>query len=106
MKLSPDHTALVIYDVFKGQMTEAEFSLLEENNIIAVTIPPNCTDRLQPLDMSVNKPVKEILRRQFQLWYSDKVSAQLEENPECEVDLRKGTTAAPKSPVIPKSLSG
>ena len=31
----------------------------------------------QPLDVSVNKPAKEYLRRQFQLWYSDQVCTNL-----------------------------
>ena len=32
------------------------FELLEANNIPFVTIPSNCTDRLQPLDLSINEP--------------------------------------------------
>lgn len=40
-------------------------------------MPANCTDRLQPLDVSVNKSAKEYLRRQFQQWYSDQVCNQL-----------------------------
>lgn len=40
-------------------------------------VPPNCTDRLQPLDISVNKAVKEHLRKQFNNWYSSQVSKQI-----------------------------
>lgn len=36
-------------------------------------MPGNCTDRLQPLDVSVNKPAKDFLRAEFQQWYSDKI---------------------------------
>jgi len=28
-------------------------------------MPPNCTDRLQPLDHAVNKPLKDQMKRQF-----------------------------------------
>ncbi len=36
-------------------------------------VPGNCTDRLQPLDISVNKPAKDFLRAKFQEWYSEKI---------------------------------
>ncbi len=47
-------------------------------NILFAIVPANCTDRLQPLDVSVNKSAKECLRRQFQQWYADQVCKQLE----------------------------
>ena len=37
--------------------------VLEENNILVVEIPPNYTDRLQPLDLAVNKPLKDQMKR-------------------------------------------
>ena len=36
-------------------------------------VPGNCTDSLQPLDVSVNKPAKDFLRAKFQEWYSEKI---------------------------------
>ena len=62
LKLPPDYPALVLFDHFSGQMTDAIIKLLEENNLHRVLIPTNCTDRLQPLDVSVNKAAKEFLR--------------------------------------------
>ena len=32
-------------------------------------MPANTTDQLQPLDISVNKPAKEFLKRKFEQWY-------------------------------------
>ena len=55
LQLHKDHPALVLFDVFKGQTTPSIQRLLQENNISFVLIPPNCTDKLQPLDISVNK---------------------------------------------------
>ena len=65
------HPALVIYDTFRGQCTEKMLQKLETNNVHVVIAPANCTDRLQPLDLSVNKSTKEFLRRQFNTWCSD-----------------------------------
>ena len=43
-----------------------------------VLVLNNCTDKLQPLDLSVNKPAKDYLRKQFHTWYAAKVKDQLE----------------------------
>ncbi len=78
LNLPEDHPALVIFDEFTGQTTDVVLKLLGRNNILYVIVPPNCTDRLQPLDVSVNKAAKEFLRSQFQTWYADKVADQME----------------------------
>ena len=77
LKLSVDYPALVIFDNFKGQCTKELLSTLDDNNINVILIPANCTDRLQPLDISVNKSVKEFLRAKFQEWYSKQICSQL-----------------------------
>ena len=75
---------LVIFDTFKGHKGDEMESLLLENNILSVIVPSNCTDLLQPLDLSVNNPLKDHLRCSFQSWYSQHVSKQLEEGKEPE----------------------
>ena len=67
---------MVILDEFIGQTTNEALSLLGQNNIEYVIVPPNCTDRLQPLDVGINKPVKDLLRRKFTDWYAEKIVAQ------------------------------
>ena len=79
LKLSPQQSVLVLFDRFKGQCTQGILSLLDKNNILYAIVPANCTDCLQPLDVSINKAAKECLRRQFQEWYSNNVCQQLEE---------------------------
>ena len=80
--------ALVIFDVFKGQTTEAMFQLLRDNNIYVVTIPANCTDKLQPMDLSVNKALKNSMKQQFSEWYSSIVYKNFSDEIPPPVDLR------------------
>ncbi len=89
LKLKSDFPALVIFDRFKAQCTTNVLNLLQNNHVHVVIVPANCTDRLQPLDISVNKAAKEFLRRQFHDWYSSKISSQLKAGSSVEpVDLR------------------
>ena len=80
----------MIYNTFRGQCTERILSKLEDNNICVAIVPANCTDWLQPLDLSINKAAKEFLHKQFSNWYSDKVCQQLHRGvkPVTTVDLR------------------
>ena len=75
--LNQQHPALAIFDVFKGQCTENVFQLLEENNTLYVIVPNNCTDILQPLDLSMNKPAKDFMKSKFQEWYDNIICKQL-----------------------------
>ena len=68
---------MVIMDNFKGQVTPAVNDLLEKNDIHVCLLPPNTTDCLQPMDLSVNEPAKDFLRQQFQEWYANQVLQQL-----------------------------
>ena len=59
------------HKLFKGQVTSSVVSLLEDNNILVCYIPPNTTDKLQSMDLTVNKPAKDFL-------YSDQILKQLD----------------------------
>jgi len=86
-KRRDDYMALVLFDVFKGQCTPRVLKLLEDNHILYVTISNNSMDRLQPLDLSVNKPAKNFLRAKFQEWYGMQICQQMEKGMTEEVDL-------------------
>jgi hypothetical protein len=73
--LEDDHPALAIFDNFRGQITVDIMQLSEEHNFHVVK--PNCTDWLQPMDLSVNKAAKNFLRGRFNEWYSEQVADQL-----------------------------
>ena len=72
-----DYPALAIFDVFRGQTTDAIYELLDENHIFVIKVPANCTNRLQPMDLSVNKSVKDFLLKKFIEWYSTRVMEKL-----------------------------
>ena len=59
--LDGNQFALVIFDRFTAQCTERILSLLEDHHVHVAIVPANCTDRLQPLDVSVNKAAKDFL---------------------------------------------
>ena len=59
--LPNEQCAICIFVNFKAQLTDEVLKLLEDNNVDVVCVPTNCTDCLQPLDLSVNKPVKDFV---------------------------------------------
>ncbi len=75
--LGKDQAALAVFDHFKGQLTPKISQLLEENNVQSVLVPPSCIDRLQPLDVSVNRSAKAFLKSKFQSWYANEITEQL-----------------------------
>ena len=81
--------AVVLFDTFKGHTGSEMESLLLENNI-SVIVSSNCTDVFQPLNLSVNKPLKDHLRSKFQSWYAEQVSKQMkdEKQPEDIEDMK------------------
>ena len=69
--------ALLILDVFRGQMTSEVTNLLLKNNIFIVTVPNNMTHLFQPLDLTVNGHCKAFLKRKFTQWFAQQFDKQL-----------------------------
>jgi len=65
--------AVAIMDNFKGQVTKDVFTLLDSNSIYVALLPPNMTDKLQPLDVSANKLAKSFAKRKFEKWYAEEI---------------------------------
>ena len=78
--LNGDKAALVIMDKFKGQTTEKVIRALDAANIHTCFLPSNTTGLLQPMDLTVNKPMNAFLRRKFEEWYAINLISQLEES--------------------------
>ena len=53
-------------DVHQAQQTDGVKALLKKKNTELVNVLPSCTSRVQPLDVSFNKPFKDVVRQQFE----------------------------------------
>ena len=74
---------LLVADVHRAQQTDGIKALLKKKNTEFVNVPPGCTSRVQPLDVSFDKPFKDVVRQLFEKhlegnlqWYTEgKISA-------------------------------
>ena len=71
------HPALLLLNVFRGQMTDPVLLKLRENSIFLVRVPPNITNLFQPLNLTVNGAAKAFLKRKYTEWYSGEISKAL-----------------------------
>jgi hypothetical protein len=62
---NPPSTLLI--DTFCGRLSEELNVKLERKNCDLAVIPGGMTSQIQPLDVSVNKPFKDYLRRNTRL---------------------------------------
>ena len=91
LKVSETQKALVIWDVFKGQMTETVKQKLSSLNIALVAVPANMTHFFQPLDLTVNGSAKKYMRKRFVTYYTAAVKQQMDSGiqlEDIEVDFR------------------
>ena len=70
----------IFFDVFKGQQTDNFKQTLQSNDIQFVAVPANCTDKLLPMDLAINKPLKDAMKKKFQTWYAKEMQQQLGTN--------------------------
>ena len=61
---SYNQKALIIFDVFTGQMTTEIKEVIETHNLTVVNVPTNMTKYYQVLDLTVNKYTKAFTRKQ------------------------------------------
>ena len=79
VKLEDNHKALLLFDVFNGQKTQAVIDLIDEYTCLPVFVPPNVTHIFQPLDLALNAKAKRFLNEKFEAWYSQEVTKLLNE---------------------------
>jgi len=61
---------MLVLDAFKGHLTDSVKNQLRKKNTELVS-PNRMTSVLQPMDVSINKPIKDRLRQQYRTWTSD-----------------------------------
>ena len=70
LNLDKNQPALLIIDVFSGQVTKPVIDKMTENSIKLVKVPAKMTRLFQPLDLSVNGAAKAYMKKRFTEWYS------------------------------------
>lgn len=67
----------LVSDVFQGLYEKDVEKLLDDSHLLAVMVPSNCTDQLQPPDLSIYKAVKDQLHQFIIYWYASEVNRQI-----------------------------
>ena len=67
--------SLLVLNSFKAHTTDAVQNTLEEINTEAPVIPGGCTSKVQPLDVCVNKPFKQLLKASWAQYLKRAVSS-------------------------------
>ena len=88
--------SILCLDSFSAHTSEAVATEFERQKVHTVVIPGGCTSILQPLDVSLNKPFKSILRRHWQQYMFDKTE-ELEAARETSDDPRQFSKIPPPS---------
>ena len=57
---------ILVADVHLAQQTNEVKRLLQKKKTLLINVPPGSTSRVQPLDVSVNKPFKNAVKIQFE----------------------------------------
>ena len=68
LRFTPHQRALLVWDSFRGHLTDAVKDLLARRNVDVAVIPGGLTSNLQPLDKCINKPFKAKLRMLYETW--------------------------------------
>ena len=91
LELDGKQKAIAIFDVYKAHRNEKLLQKLANADIVPIFVPAACTDKLQPLDLSVNYTFKNELKTEFHFWYSIEIANQLSaiEDETGEADLSK-----------------
>jgi hypothetical protein len=62
---------LMVYDSFKGHLEESVKKKFHDNGFDLAVIPGGLTSICQPLDVAINKPFKDNLRKEWHFWMAN-----------------------------------
>ena len=77
LKLLSSFLALLVMDVFRGQMTKAVHNL---HNIFISLVPNNMTHISQPLQLTVISWAKNFMKEKYTIWYASQITAGLQKD--------------------------
>ncbi|CAG8555441.1 5815_t:CDS:2, partial [Scutellospora calospora] len=63
-------SAMMVYDSFSGHLEDSVKKKFRENGYNLAVIPGGLTSICQPLDIAINKPFKDHLRKEWYIWMS------------------------------------
>ncbi len=76
-------------DNYRSHADRNFLTLLWENGFIVLKLPANCTCQLQPLDLSFNHALKDVLRQEFISYQATEIAQQIKNGVEApKLDLR------------------
>ena len=65
--------SLLVYDSFEAHVTDTVKASFKRKDTELAVIPGGLTSLLQPLDVSLNKPFKDGVRKQWMQWMADRI---------------------------------
>ena len=79
----------MIMDVFCAQMTTPVTDKLKESHTKYVRVSANMINLFQPVDLTVNRTVKILIKRKLTEWHSLQVTKQLDSGKSCgEIEVK------------------
>jgi hypothetical protein len=67
----PNAPTLLVYDSFRGHLEESIKEKFHKSNVNLAVIPGGLTSICQPLDVAINKPFKDNIRKEWHLWMAN-----------------------------------
>ena len=65
---------ILVAEVHRAQQTANVKKFLQNKSTFLINVPLACTSRVQPLDVSINKPFKHAIREQFEKHLSENLN--------------------------------
>jgi hypothetical protein len=62
---------MMVYDSFRGHLEESVKKKFRDSGIDLAVIPGGLTSVCQPLDVAINKPFKDNLRKEWHIWMAN-----------------------------------
>lgn len=68
---TPDNPSLLVFDNHESHMGPDTIRMAKDNGVYLVTLPPHCSDKMQPLDVAVYRSLKGSYNSEADKWLSN-----------------------------------